>query len=86
MIRLPVSAVREALSDTLNRVAFGGERIVIHRHEKDVAVLISAEEYARLREMENAAYLAAAQRAVAESSGEVGWAEVKADRDAKQHL
>lgn len=86
MIKLPVSAVREALSDALNRVAFGGERIVIQRHEKDVAVLIGAEDYARLREMENATYLAAARKAVAESGGEVGWAEVKADRDAKQHL
>jgi prevent-host-death family protein len=86
MTRLTVSAVREALSDTLNRAAFGGERIVIHRHDKDVAVLIGAEDYARLREMENAIYLAAARKAVAESSGEVGWEEVKANIDAKRHL
>lgn len=86
MTRLTVSAVREALSDTLNRVAFGGERIVIHRHDKDVAVLIGAEDYARLRELENAAYLAAARRAVVESSGEVSWEEVKDNRDAKRHL
>ena len=86
MIKLPVSAVREALSDALNGVAFGGERIVIQRHEKDVAVLIGADDYARLREMENARYQAASRKAVAESSDEVGWAEVKADRDAKQHL
>ncbi len=86
MIRLTVSAVRQALSDTLNKAAFGGERIVIHRHDKDVAVLIGAEDYARLRELENAAYLASARRAVAESSGEVGWEEVKSNRDAKRHI
>jgi prevent-host-death family protein len=86
MTRLTVSAVREALSDTLNRAAFGGERIVIHRHDKDVAVLIGAEDYARLRELENASYLAAAQKAMAESSGEVSWEEVKTTRDAKRHL
>jgi prevent-host-death family protein len=86
MIRLTVSAVRQALSDALNRAAFGGERIVIHRHDKDVAVLIGAEDYARLRELENAAYLAAAKRAVAESRGEVGWEDVKAGRDAQRRL
>lgn len=86
MTRLTVSAVREALSDALNRAAFGGERIVIHRHDKDVAVLIGAEDYARLREMEKAVYLEAARKAVAESSGDVGWEEVKADRDAKSDL
>jgi prevent-host-death family protein len=78
--------MREALSDTLNRVAFGGERIVIHRHDKDVAVLIGAEDYFRLRALENATYLAAARKAMAESSGEVGWEEVKADLGAKRHL
>lgn len=86
MTRLTVSAVREALSATLNKVAFGGERIVIHRHDKDVAVLIGLEDYARLRELEKAAYLASARKAVAESSGEVSWEEVKANRDAKRHI
>ena len=86
MIRLTVSAVREALSDTLNRAAFGGERIVIHRHDKDVAVLIGVEDYARLRALENATYLAEARKAMAESRGEVGWEEVKASIDAKRHL
>jgi prevent-host-death family protein len=86
MARLTVSAVRKALSDTLNRAAFGGERIVIHRHDKDVAVLIGAEDFARLRDLENATYLAVARRAMAESSGEVGWEEVKANIDAKRHL
>lgn len=86
MIRMTVSAVREALSDTLNKAAFGGERIVIHRHDKDVAVLIGAEDFARLRELENAAYLAAARRAMDETSGEIGWDEVKVNLGAKRHL
>ncbi len=84
MTRLTVSAVREALADTLNRAAFGGERIVIHRHDKDVAVLIGAEDFARLRELERNAYLAAARKAVAESAGEIGWDEAKAEREAKR--
>ena len=86
MIRLAVSALREALSDMLNRVAFGGERIVIQRHDKDVAVLIGAQDYARLRDLEKAAYLSAARKAVSESRGEISWEEAKANRDAKHHL
>jgi prevent-host-death family protein len=86
MIRLTVSAMREALSDTLNRAAFGGERIVIHRHDKDVAVLLGVEDYARLRELEHQAYAAAAKRALAETKGEVSWDDVKAGRDAQRGL
>lgn len=86
MTRLTVSAVRSALSDMLNRAAFGGERIVIHRHDKDVAVLIGAEDYARLRELEKAAYLAAARQAMAESSGDLGWEDVKDRRGAQRGL
>ena len=86
MTRLTVSAMREALADALNRAAFGGERIMIHRHDKDVAVLIGAEDYARLRELEKAAYLAAARKAVADTAGEVGWDDVKDEREAKRSL
>lgn len=86
MMKLTVSAVRAALSEALNRVAYGGERIVIHRHDKDVAVLVGAEDYARLRELEKAAYRDEARRAMEESRGEVGWEEVKAGRGAKSGL
>lgn len=85
MIRLAVSAMREALSETLNRVAFGGERVVIQRHDKDVAVLIGAQDFARLLELERAAYLSVARKAMTESQGEVGWEEVKAEREAQRH-
>ena len=86
MKKFTVSAVRESLADALNRVAYGGERIVIHRHDKEVAVLISTEDYARLLELERAAYLDEARKAMAESSGDVGWEEVKSGRGAKSGL
>ena len=41
MSRLSVSEAREDLSETLNRVAYGQERIVLHRHGKDVAAVVS---------------------------------------------
>ena len=49
MIRMAISDVRSDLATLVNRAAFGGERILLHRHEKDLAVLVSLED-ARLLE------------------------------------
>lgn len=38
------------LSEYLNRVRYGGERIVIERHGKPVAALVSTQDLARLEE------------------------------------
>jgi prevent-host-death family protein len=38
------------LSEYLNRVRYGGERVVIERHGKPVAALVRVEELARLKE------------------------------------
>jgi prevent-host-death family protein len=48
MDRLSVADARAGFSDALNRVAFGRERIVIHRHGRDVAALIPLEDLRRL--------------------------------------
>ena len=53
MTRLPASEVREDFADTLNRVAFGHERVVLHRHGKDLAALISMEDLTLLQELED---------------------------------
>ncbi len=45
MIRISASQVRQDFSDTLNRVAFGGERVIVRRNNKDVAALVSMDEY-----------------------------------------
>lgn len=37
-----------SLSDTLSRVAFGGERVAIKRHGKRIAALVSAHDLAAL--------------------------------------
>lgn len=39
---------RRVFGDLLNRVGFGGERVVIMRHGKPVATLVSCDEYERL--------------------------------------
>lgn len=39
---------RKVLGDILNRVGFGGERVVITRHGKPIATVVSCDEYDRL--------------------------------------
>ncbi|MDP2345389.1 MAG: type II toxin-antitoxin system Phd/YefM family antitoxin [Deltaproteobacteria bacterium] len=49
MIKLPTSDAREQLADLVNRAAYGHERIVLTRHGKDLAVLVSIEDLAVLQ-------------------------------------
>lgn len=53
MTRLAVQNAQENFSDTVTRVADTGERIVLQRNGKDVAVLISLEDLALLEELED---------------------------------
>jgi prevent-host-death family protein len=77
MTRLAAGALRERLADALNRVAYGGERIVLERRGKDVAALVSVEDLALLNELEDRIDLEAAREALKES-GSVPWEDVKA--------
>lgn len=65
-------------AEALNRVAFKGERIVLERHGKPVAALVSVEDLAALEAHEDRIDLAAAKRAMKEP-GSTPWVEVKAE-------
>jgi prevent-host-death family protein len=41
---IPVTQARDELADLVNRVAFGHERVILTRHSKPVAALVSAED------------------------------------------
>jgi prevent-host-death family protein len=51
MKRLNAAEVRKDLAEALNQVAYAKERIVIHRRGKDVAVLISMEDFRLLQSL-----------------------------------
>ena len=51
MTRLASGRVRQDFSDTINRVAYGGERIVLHRRGKDVAAVIPIDDLTLLEEL-----------------------------------
>jgi prevent-host-death family protein len=79
MTRLPASKVRTELADTLNRVAYGGERIVLHRRGKDVAVLVPLADLELLRALEDRLDNAAAEESLREPGASVPWKKAKAD-------
>jgi prevent-host-death family protein len=54
------------MADALNRVAYGGERIILERRGKGVAALVSIADLELLEELENQADLRAARKALKE--------------------
>ncbi|NLU73438.1 type II toxin-antitoxin system Phd/YefM family antitoxin [Streptomyces sp. HNM0575] len=51
---IPVTQARAALADLINRVVYGGERVVVTRHGKPLAALVSAADLERLQELDAA--------------------------------
>ncbi len=67
MTRLKASDARHEFADVLNRVAYRGERIVLHRRGKDVAAIVSLEDLQILEELEDARDLKDARAALKEA-------------------
>jgi len=78
---IDTSVARDGLSDTLNRVSYGKERIVIRRHGKEIAALVPMEDLAFLEELEDRMDLEEARAALvqAEVEGTVPWENIKKD-------
>ena len=77
MTRLTASQLREDLASALNKVAFGGERIVIQRNRKDVAALVSMEDLSLLRALEDKLDLEEMKKAIDEPGANIPWEDVK---------
>jgi len=78
MAKLAATAIRDAFSDTINRVAYQGERITLERHGKTVAALVSKEDLELLEALEDRIDLDAARKALKEP-GRRNWTKVKAE-------
>src|SRR3989304_3116964 len=81
MTRLAAGAVRKDFADALNRVAYGRERIVLHRRGKNVAAMVPVEDLALLEELETRLDLEEARAALAEArkKGTISWEKLKAE-------
>lgn len=77
MTRMAASQIREHFADTLNRVAYGKERVVLRRRGKDLAAVVPIEDLRTLEELEDRIDLAAARKALKEK-GTIPWSKLKA--------
>jgi prevent-host-death family protein len=69
LVNVSISAIRDNLADALNRVAYGGERVILERRGKAVAVLVSMEDFQLLQELEDQADIRAAKKALKQKGG-----------------
>jgi prevent-host-death family protein len=77
MTRIPASEARLQFAEVVNKVAFGGERVVLHRHGKDVAALVPMEDLQLLQQLENRMDLELARAALAEKAPRIPWKKLK---------
>jgi prevent-host-death family protein len=77
MVRITASKARQDFTETLN-LAREGERVVLHRREKDVAAIVSMEDLALLEALEDRMDLEDVREALKEP-GSIPWEQVKSD-------
>jgi prevent-host-death family protein len=51
--KLTASEARQNFSDILNRAAYGGERVIVHRGKKPVAAVVPMEDLEMLEQIED---------------------------------
>ncbi len=76
MTRLTTTEARNQFSDVINRVSYGGERIVLDRNGKEVAALVSIEDLRLLELLEDRMDAEAAREALADKET-VNWEDLK---------
>lgn len=67
MGHLPARMARDGFADTINRVAYGKERVVLRRRGKEVAPVVPIDDLRLLEELEGRIDLAAARTALTET-------------------
>jgi prevent-host-death family protein len=74
-----ISEARGEFSDTINRVAYGGERVVLTRHRKRVAAVVPVDDLDLLETLEDTADLEAVRAALADPANRepIPWDAVK---------
>ena len=60
MTTLSIAEARNGLAEAINRVSYGGERVVLARRGKPVAALVSPDDLALLQRLEDAEDIRAA--------------------------
>jgi prevent-host-death family protein len=69
------SIARQKFSDILNRAAYGGERVVVHRGNKPIAALVPMEDFEILEQIEDRADLEEVRKRLNEPT--IPWSRIK---------
>jgi antitoxin Phd len=82
-VNVSIVELRNNIADTLNRVAYQGERVILERRGKEVAAIVSMDDLALLEAIEDREDVKAARRVLADMKrkGEAGipWEQVKSE-------
>jgi prevent-host-death family protein len=76
-----ISEARETFSTTINRVAFGGERVVLTRHGRRVAAVVPIEDLELIEALEDARDLDEVREALADPANRerIAWDDLKGE-------
>lgn len=76
-----ISEARETFSTTINRVAFGGERVVLTRHGRRVAAVVPIEDLELIEALEDARDLDEVREALADPANRerMAWDDLKGE-------
>ena len=69
MMEIGVAEIRSNLAEVINRVAYGGERVILQRRGKRVMALMPIEDLELLNELEDKADIKAVLKARKEKGG-----------------
>ena len=76
--RVSASKARNEFAEIINRVAYGGETVLVHRRKKPVAAIIPIDDPELLDRIEDELDIRAARRARKEK-GSIPWEKIKKD-------
>lgn len=78
-----ISEARESFSTTINRVAFGGERVVLTRHGRRVAAVVPISDLELIEALEDARDLDEVREALADPQNRkpIAWRDLKRQLD-----
>lgn len=74
--KVNATQARQEFSDIVNRAAYGGERVVLHRRKKPVAAVVPIEDLELIERIEDELDIKSAQKALKEK-GRVPWTKIK---------
>lgn len=79
MVRRAASSVREDFAETINQVAYHGDRIVLHRRGRDLVALVPMDDFALLEALEDKIDVLGAKKALKERGRNISLKKLKAE-------